>query len=138
MPFTFRIAVILASVFLPAWMPPAQEPRSVRMIAVDGEGARYWSRWRGPSGQGIVSEGEYPDHWSVTENVLWKTVLPGRGHSSPIIWGDRVFLTTSSSDGRRLSVLAFRRSDGSRLWEAVAPEGVTDSIYPKNSHASAT
>jgi outer membrane protein assembly factor BamB len=109
----------------------------VQMISVEGEGARYWPRWRGPSGQGIATGSDYPDTWSATQNVLWKAPVPGRGNSSPIVWRDRVIVTTAL-DGRRLSILAFRRSDGMRLWEALAPEGRNGSTHPKNGHASAT
>ena len=118
--------------------PPRQDDSGVRMIAVEGEGAKYWSRWRGPSGQGLVAGTGYPDKWSATENVLWKKPLPGRGNSSPIVWGDRILLTTAYDGGRRLSLLAFRRSDGSLLWESFAPEGPSQSAHPKNGHASAT
>ena len=45
---------------------------TVQMIATDGEGAKYWSRWRGPSGQGVATGSGYPDTWSATQNVLWK------------------------------------------------------------------
>ena len=65
------------------------------MVATEGEGARYWPRWRGPSGQGLVSGKDYPDTWSATQNVLWKTPLKGRGNSSPIVWGDRIFITSA-------------------------------------------
>lgn len=54
----------------------------------------HWAQWRGPNGQGIAT-GEYQDTWSATENIVWKSAIPGRGHSSPIVWGDRIFLTTS-------------------------------------------
>ncbi len=54
----------------------------------------HWAQWRGPNGQGIAT-GTYQDTWSATENILWKSAIPGRGHSSPIVWGDRIFLTTS-------------------------------------------
>ena len=64
-------------------------------VPPDGDGERYWSRWRGPSGQGIVDGTGYPDTWSETTNVVWKTAVPGSGHSSPIVWDDRIFLTTS-------------------------------------------
>ena len=63
--------------------------------------------------------------WSATENILWKTPVPGRGNSSPIVWRDRIFLTTAYDDGRRLSVLAFRRADGAQLWETVVPGRTT-------------
>jgi outer membrane protein assembly factor BamB len=112
---------------------------AVRMIADEGEAAKYWPRWRGPSGQGLVSGSDYPDTWSSTQNVLWKTPIPGNGNSSPIVWGDRIFVTTAQEGGRRLSLLAYRRSDGRLLWEAVAPAGRTDSgAHFKNGHASAT
>ena len=110
----------------------------VSMVAIVGEGARYWPRWRGPSGQGFASGTSYPDKWSATENVLWKVRVPGEGNSSPIVWGDRIFLTAAHEGGRRLSLLAFRRSDGSLLWEAFAPEGRLESVHDKNGHASAT
>ena len=57
-----------------------QEP-SVRMIADEGEAARHWPRWRGPSGQGLAAGTGYVDRWSATENVIWKTPLPGSGNS---------------------------------------------------------
>ena len=111
---------------------------AVAMIEVEGEGARYWTRWRGPSGQGIVRSGAYTDKWSPTEGVKWKVPVPGRGHSSPIIWGDHVFLTTEYDDGARLSMMAFRRADGKKLWETFVPTEGVEHVYPKNSRASAT
>lgn len=54
----------------------------------------HWAQWRGPNGQGIAT-GVYQDTWSPTENIAWKSAIPGRGHSSPIVYGDRIFLTTS-------------------------------------------
>jgi len=108
------------------------------MVEVAGEGADYWPRWRGPSGQGLVSDTGYPDRWSDSENIVWKTPVPGNGNSSPIVWGDRIFLTTAYDGGRRLSLLAFRRSDGSLLWEKFAPEGRRESVHTKNGNASAT
>jgi outer membrane protein assembly factor BamB len=117
---------------------PTRQEAGVQMITVEGEGAQYWSRWRGPSGQGLVAGSGYPDTWSSTQNVAWKKPVPGRGNSSPIVWNDRVFLTTAYDGGRRLSVLAFRRADGSLLWETFAPEGRTQSTHYKNGHASAT
>jgi outer membrane protein assembly factor BamB len=117
----------------------AGQAPAVSMVADEGEAARYWPRWRGPSGQGLVSGTGYPDRWSGTENVRWKTPIPGGGNSSPIVWGDRIFVTTAYEGGRRLSVLAFRRADGSRLWETFAPDGRRDGgSHFKNGHASAT
>lgn len=115
-----------------------QTTASVRMVEPDGEGNRYWPRWRGPSGQGLVEAAGYPDTWSDTENVLWKVEVPGRGNSSPIVWGDRIFLTTARERGRRVSILSFRRSDGELLWESFGPEGRPEHTHQKNTHASAT
>ena len=65
------------------------------MIDVDAAAQKFWPRWRGPSGQGIAADAGYVDTWSDKENVLWRARVPGRGHSSPIVWDDRIFLTTA-------------------------------------------
>lgn len=109
----------------------------IYMIPVSGEGARYWSRWRGPSGQGLVADSGYPDRWSDTENVLWKSPVPGRGNSSPIVWKDYVFLTTAVDGPKRL-LLAFDRMSGKLRWEAAAPEAPGERLYWKNTYASST
>jgi outer membrane protein assembly factor BamB len=111
---------------------------NVSMITVEGEGKNYWPRWRGPSGQGYVEGSGYLDTWSETENVIWKADVPGSGNSSPIVWGDRIFLTTSYQGGRRLSLLAFTRSDGKLLWETPIPQKGVEHAHEKNGHASAT
>ena len=138
----FVFGLVLLAILSGERAAPGQEPSAaaaVRMIADEGEGAKYWPRWRGPSGQGLASGSGYPDGWSSTENVLWKTAVAGNGNSSPVVWGDRIFLTTAHEGGRRLSLLAYRRSDGRLLWEASAPAGRTDSgANYKNGHASAT
>jgi outer membrane protein assembly factor BamB len=136
------VALLTATLAICATLGPAgligQQP-GVRMVADEGEGRKYWPRWRGPSGQGVVEGTGYPDTWSPTTNVLWKTRVPGSGNSSPVVWGDRVFLTTAREGGRRLSVLAYRRSDGTLLWETFAPAGRSGSGHHfKNGHASPT
>ena len=115
----------------------APEP-GVRMIAVEGEGAYFWPRWRGPSGQGLVDGSGYTDRWSATENVIWRSTVPGSGNSSPIVWADRVFLTTARDGGRRLYMLAYRISDGALLWETEVAPGSAERVHSKNGHASAT
>jgi outer membrane protein assembly factor BamB len=112
-------------------------PPEVRMVEAEGEAAKYWPRWRGPSGQGVVRSGEYPDTWSE-KSIAWKVPVPGRGNSSPIVWRDRIFFTTAYNDGARLSLLCFRRSDGKLLWELAAPQESVEYVHPKNGHASAT
>jgi outer membrane protein assembly factor BamB len=68
---------------------------------------------------------------------VWRANVPGRGHSSPIVWRDRIFLTTSRPDGRS-SVLAFNRADGQLLWETFNPDRTPERLHQKNSQASAT
>ena len=57
--------------------------------------AVHWPQWRGEGGTGVSTASDYPAEWSPTTNVAWKTRIQGRGHSSPVVWGDRVFLTSS-------------------------------------------
>src|SRR5688572_27504283 len=102
---------------------PVLSQGEVRMIAVAGEGAKYWPRWRGPSGQGVVGAGKYTNTWSPTSHVKWRVPVAA-GNSSPIVWGDRIYLTASQDYGRKLSMLAFNRADGKPLWETfIAQDG---------------
>jgi outer membrane protein assembly factor BamB len=110
----------------------------IRLLGAEGDGAKYWPRWRGPSGQGYVSGTNYTATWSDKDRVVWRVPVPGLGHSSPIVWGDRIFLTTATEDGARLSMLAYSRTDGRQLWETVVPTSGIEHVYPKNSRASAT
>jgi outer membrane protein assembly factor BamB len=136
-----RVLVAIAGLATLCWPSPrlTGQESAVRMVADEGEGAKYWPRWRGPSGQGLAAGSNYVDTWSPTQNILWKTAVPGGGNSSPIVWGDRIFISTAYDGGRRLSVIAYRRADGMKLWETFAPQGRTDSgAHYKNGHASAT
>jgi outer membrane protein assembly factor BamB len=140
MTMLFRRAMALAFVSgaLAAALVVATAAPDVALIPVGGEGAKYWPRWRGPSGQGHVTGGGYVTSWSDTENVRWRVPVPGRGHSSPIVWKDHIFLTTAEEGGARLSMLAFSRKDGRLLWQTPVPSAGVEHVYTKNSHASAT
>ena len=59
-------------------------------------GTSNWAQWRGNDGQGISTDTNLPTEWDGTKNVQWKTPITGRGHSSPIVWGNRIFLTSDS------------------------------------------
>ena len=61
--------------------------------------AENWPQFRGADARGVSANANLPDKWSVTENVEWKTPIPGRGWSSPVVWGERVFLTTVINSG---------------------------------------
>jgi outer membrane protein assembly factor BamB len=117
-------------------VPVRVEP--VEIVGVDAEAARYWTRWRGPSGQGHAVGTAYVDTWSNTEHVKWRTPVSGLGHSSPIVWKDHIFVTTATDGGAKMAMLAFRRSDGKPLWTTPVPSSGVEHIQPKNSHASAT
>ena len=80
--------------------------------------AANWPAWRGPEGMGICSEKGLPMRWSATENVRWKVPLPERGNSTPVVWGERVFVTQAVGNDRLL--FCFDRKDGRKLWEAGA------------------
>ncbi len=123
---------------LPAGAVEAPQQADLRIVVAEGEGQSYWPNWRGPSGQGLVEDAGYPDTWSDTENVLWKAPVPGIGHSSPIVWKDQIFLTTSYENGTKMAVLSYDRDSGEMLWETPVPFASREHIHTKNSHASAT
>lgn len=85
-------------------------------LAVTMSHAEDWPQFRGPTGQGIPTEINLPLQWSATENIAWKTAIPGESWSSPIVWGDRVFLTTATDRGVSCRVLCLDRTDGTLLW----------------------
>ncbi len=97
--------------------------------------ADNWPRWRGPDGTGQSREKNLPLKWSVTDNVKWKTVLPGPGMSSPIVWRDRVFLTQSlDRDGHRRALMCIDRKDGKLLWQKVTEYPDKESTYSGEPH----
>ncbi|MDE2755897.1 MAG: PQQ-binding-like beta-propeller repeat protein, partial [Acidobacteriota bacterium] len=98
------MAVVAVEVETAGPLPGSPTGDGIHMILPDGEAKRYWSRWRGPTGQGLAVGKGYPDTWSANQNVLWKVEVPGRGNSSPIVWADRIFLTTARDGGKRPSV----------------------------------
>lgn len=80
--------------------------------------AENWPMWRGANGDGTCTESGLPETWSTTENVLWKTPLPERGNSTPVVWGGKVFVTQAiEKEGKRL-LLCFDKTTGKKLWEA--------------------
>lgn len=119
---------------------------STRVAAQDKGIAEYkklsaqtdWPWWRGPTRNGIAV-GSAPTKFGDTEGVLWKTPVPGRGHSSPIVVGQKVFLTTADKDKQIHSVLAFDRKDGQQLWQVeISQGGFPAKNHPKNTEATPT
>lgn len=105
--------------------------------------AHDWPEFRGPTGQGISPARNVPIHWSATENIAWKTPIPGSGWSSPVLVKGRLYLTTAQSaadaKGLTLSALCLDAKDGSVLWTTAVfnPEDGS-SLHRKNSYASPT
>jgi outer membrane protein assembly factor BamB len=98
--------------------------------------AENWPAWRGPQGDGTTSETNLPQHWSATENVKWKTPLPEAGNSTPIVWGDRIFIT--QAEGNRRTVMCFNRKDGKLQWEEGPVSEHPDQTHKTNPYASAS
>jgi outer membrane protein assembly factor BamB len=119
-----------------------------------------WPQFRGSGAMGIAENPKLPEKWSATENVAWKTPIPGRGWSCPIVWGDRVFLTTAVSAGEiekikeglyyggerpkpkeehEWRVLCLDLKSGKPIWEKTVHKGVpAQARHLKNSYASET
>lgn len=94
-----------------------------------------WPNWRGPNGNGSVTTGDYPTSW-IDENVAWKYQLPGKGSSTPIVLGDRIYLTTPA-DGQD-AVLALNQQ-GERIWQtALGPESAARHRLGSSCNASPT
>ena len=98
--------------------------------------AGNWPGWRG-DGSGISAEMNLPLAWSDAEGVAWKTPLPGEGNSSPVIWGDKIFLTASEEKGVKRLVLCYSTKDGKELWrQTYQPEKVLKNADNKSGYAS--
>lgn len=129
--------------------------------ALAGENEAGWPQFRGPEARGIASNPKLPDHWSATEHIAWKAEVPGRGWSSPIVWGNRVFLTTAVNQGELEApkkglyfggnrpeapkvqqdhkVICLDLLSGKQLWERSVHQGPPQGpIHLKNSFASET
>lgn len=106
-------------------------------IALSTQGEN-WPCWRGPRGDGTSLEGSVPTAWSSTHNIAWKTPIPGEGHSSPVIWEDRVFLTTALKETQERVLLCLDRTNGKELWQQTVLRAPLEAKNAENSHASAT
>ena len=109
-------------------------------VAQNADADRYWPQWRGPLANGVATAANPPLEWSETRNVRWKVEIPGRGSSTPIVWGDRLYLSSAIPVGvtgdaqhaprggleprgvHRFVVMAIDRTTGRTVWERVARE----------------
>ena len=105
-----------------------------------------WPTWRGPLANGIAPKGNPPVSWSESSNIKWRTAVPGKGFSTPVVWDKYVFIQTAVPKGGTpgsatmpytFKVLALNRADGKVLWEkTVTDEEVQDRIHQTASHIS--
>jgi outer membrane protein assembly factor BamB len=134
-----QIERLLASTVAPRVTAPAQSDVLLKPVMCAADAHLHWPCFRGPTGQGIALEPEFPLTWSKTENIIWSRKLSGRGNSSPVIWGDRIFLTSASKDGRVRELFCYSRTRGELLWKRAAPSPAKiERIIRKNSYASST
>ena len=100
---------------------------------------RDWPWWRGPSRNGIAAEQSVPTKFGDDVGVVWKTPVPGRGHSSPIVVGEKIFLATADDGSKVQSVVAFDRKTGKQLWKTdISKGGFPNKNHPKNTEATPT
>jgi len=99
-----------------------------------------WPWWRGPNRNGVAhSDQDPPVNWDTNTNVAWKADVPGYGHGSPIVVGDRVFLNSADEESKSQFVLCFDRNTGKQLWKTdVHVDGFPSKMNKKATHASST
>jgi len=97
-----------------------------------------WPWWRGPNRDGKAVDATPPTEWSSMENILWKADVPGRGHSTPSVCGDRIFVTSADEQKQIQWLYCYDRATGRRIWETKIHEGNFEHMHEKNSQASCT
>jgi len=116
------------------------------LIVAGSADAQNWPAWRGPRGDGVVPEKGFPTKWSPDENITWKTEIPGRGHSSPIIWGDLIFVTScvegddpkDKMTPRDRILVCVNRKKGNIVWKKIVLTTKLEGLHKENSYASST
>lgn len=85
--------------------------------------AANWPQWRGPNFNGFTAETGLPSKWSKIENVVWRAKLPGAGAATPVVWEDKVFVSSADSKAKTLKAFCFDRQNGQILWSHTLSEG---------------
>jgi len=96
-----------------------------------------WPQWRGPHGDGHSHDKNVPLRWDA-KSIVWKTRLPGIGQSTPVVWGDRLFVTSALDEGKKRLVFCLDRHKGTILWQREAWSGDPELSHKMNGWASAT
>lgn len=110
---------------------------AITLLAVPSTPRDHWPQWRGPEATGVADGANLSLHWSPTRNIRWAAKLPGWGTSSPVIYGDKVFVTTQSEENGKKSLLTFcfHRRTGQELWRHDFGFGVDQRTHEKSSLA---
>jgi outer membrane protein assembly factor BamB len=108
------------------------------LLAVSVGRAENWPAWRGPTGQGYSNDKNLPTKWSATENVKWKIPLPDDGNSTPVVWGEKIFLTQATEMGKKRSLWCLSRKDGSKLWEKTVAYGGDEPKHQTNTFCASS
>lgn len=115
----------------------ANEP--INFVLVDSQpGPEDWPGWRGTDGTNAYPNSQPPVQWSMSDNIAWQVHVPGRGHASPCIWGEQLFVTTSEERRQTISLLNFDRLTGHSRWQSDLHHGNWPMGHVKNSPASAS
>jgi len=97
-----------------------------------------WPGWRGPAGTGVCTEIDLPLHWDAAHSIRWRTPLPDRGNSTPVVWENRVFVTQATEKDHRRSLLCLNRVDGRVLWQAGVTWGEHEPTNAQNPYCSSS
>lgn len=102
--------------------------------------AENWPCWRGPRGDGSSVDQQVPLTWNgkTGKNILWTAAVPGKGHASPIIWNDRVFVVTCDQEKKERRLISLDASTGKTVWSKVVLESLLETKHNLNSYASST
>ena len=133
------LGLLLLGVSAMNWVRAAEPAKSSKPSAGDLSPftSSDWPWWRGPQRNGIGAADQKPPlKWSETENVLWKTSIPGRGHSSPTVVGEQIFLATAEHDREVQSVLCFNRQTGEKQWQTDIHHGSFEPVLKKGNSKS--
>jgi hypothetical protein len=96
-----------------------------------------WPGWRGPRGDSSSTDPNAPGNWDPA-NAVWKTEIPGAGHASPIVWGNRVFTVTALTATQERLLLCLDRASGKILWQQTVVKGPLEKLHKENTYASGT
>lgn len=131
------LLVLALATAVPTVAAHSQERTLAELPALSAE--RDWPWWRGPGRMGHASATKLPVKLSGEAGYRWKTPVPGRGHSSPVVVGERIFLTTADEKEQIQSVVALARDDGKLLWQTpISRGGFPEKNHPKNTEATPT